>query len=103
MGIDQMVLNVLSKQKLKLQVCLRHFAFVEYGYTLQITEKSHVYSFGIVLFEVVTGRRAVEPSTSHGVYIVKWVQMMKRSYQPTLEFLDPRLRGMPDLFIQEME
>lgn len=79
------------------------FAFAEYGYTLKITEKSDVYSFGIVLLEVITGRRAVEPSTSDGLHIVEWVQMMKRSYQPTLEILDPRLRGMPDPFIQEME
>ncbi|KAI5059073.1 hypothetical protein GOP47_0025392 [Adiantum capillus-veneris] len=75
----------------------------EYGYTLKITEKSDVYSFGIVLLEVITGRRAVETSTSDGLHILEWVQMMKRSYQPTLEILDPRLRGMPDPFIQEME
>ncbi|MCO5596585.1 hypothetical protein L7F22_050650 [Adiantum nelumboides] len=75
----------------------------EYGYTLKITEKSDVYSYGVVLLEVITGRRAVDPSTSDGLHIVDWVRMMKRSHQPTLQIVDPQLRGMPDPFVQEME
>mgnify|MGYP002776888690 FL=1 len=80
-----------------------HDLVPEYGYTLNITEKSDVYSFGVVLLEVITGRRAVEPSTSDGLHIVEWVKMMKRSSKPIVEIVDPRLRGMPDPFIQEME
>jgi serine/threonine protein kinase len=80
----------------------------EYGYTLKITEKSDVYSFGVVVLEVLTGRRAVEPDPNYadgpGHHIVDWVKMMKRSHQqPTVEMLDPRLRGLADPLIQEME
>ncbi|KAH7287796.1 hypothetical protein KP509_32G075000 [Ceratopteris richardii] len=74
----------------------------EYGYTLKITEKSDVYSYGVVLLEVITGRRAVEPGASDGQHVVEWVRMMKRNCRPTAEIVDPRLRGMPDPFMQEM-
>lgn len=72
---------------------------------MKITEKSDVYSFGVVLLEVLTGRRAVEvdPGYSEGLHIVDWVKMMKRSYQISVEILDPRLRGLADPLIQEME
>jgi serine/threonine protein kinase len=81
-----------------------HFAHVaEYGYTLKITEKSDVYSYGVVLLEVLTGRRAVDSRYGEGWHIVKWVQDMNMNPKATaMEVLDSRLCGMPDDFIQEM-
>jgi serine/threonine protein kinase len=35
-------------------------AHVEYAYTLNVGEKSDIYSFGVVLLELVTGKRPVE-------------------------------------------
>ena len=77
---------------------------------MKITEKSDVYSYGVVALEVLTGRRAVEVEVDPpgyndgpGVHIVDWVKMMKRSSKPIVEIVDPRLRGMADPFIQEME
>jgi serine/threonine protein kinase len=75
----------------------------EYGYTLKITEKSDVYSYGVVLLEVLTGRRAVDSRYGEGWHIVKWVQDMNMNPKATaMEVLDSRLCGMPDDFIQEM-
>ncbi|EFJ06059.1 hypothetical protein SELMODRAFT_136102 [Selaginella moellendorffii] len=70
----------------------------EYSYTLKISEKSDVYSYGVVLLELLTGREAVVQD----IHIVKWVQGALRGSNPSVEVLDPRLRGMPDLFIDEM-
>ncbi|CAN6442252.1 unnamed protein product [Victoria cruziana] len=74
----------------------------EYGYTMNITEKSDVYSYGIVLLEILSGRSAVEPCVGDGLHIVEWVKKKMGSFEPTSSILDPKLRGMSDQMVQEM-
>lgn len=44
----------------------------EYAYTLRVNEKSDIYSFGVVILELVTGRRPVDPEFGEKD-LVKWV------------------------------
>ncbi|KAL0392287.1 UNVERIFIED_CONTAM: putative LRR receptor-like serine/threonine-protein kinase [Sesamum radiatum] len=57
----------------------------KYGYTVNITEKSDVYSYGVVLLEILSGRSAVEPQIGDGLHIVEWVrrkwEALNRLYQ----------------------
>ncbi|CAL5010017.1 unnamed protein product [Urochloa decumbens] len=46
----------------------------EYTYTLRVDEKSDVYSYGVVLLEILTGRRPVEAEYGEGSSIVDWVR-----------------------------
>ncbi|KAL6209292.1 hypothetical protein ACLB2K_020234 [Fragaria x ananassa] len=45
----------------------------EYGYSLRITEKSDVYSYGVVLLEVLTGKEPTDNKIPEGDHIVTWV------------------------------
>ncbi|KAM6574756.1 hypothetical protein CsatA_023083 [Cannabis sativa] len=44
----------------------------EYAYTLRVNEKSDIYSFGVVILELVTGRLPVDPDFGEKD-LVKWV------------------------------
>ncbi|KHN29965.1 Receptor-like protein kinase 2 [Glycine soja] len=70
----------------------------EYGYMMKITEKSDVYSYGIVLLEVLTGKQPIDPTIPDGLHVVDWVRQKKG-----LEVLDPSLLlSRPESEIEEM-
>lgn len=65
---------------------------------MKITEKSDVYSYGVVVLEVLTGKQPIDPTIPDGVHIVDWVRE-KRG----MEVLDCRLRAArPESEIEEM-
>lgn len=49
-----------------------HFHAAEYAYTLRVNEKSDIYSFGVVILELVTGKFPVDPEFGEKD-LVKWV------------------------------
>lgn len=60
----------------------------EYAYTLQVDEKSDIYSYGVVLMEVLTGKRSVEAEFGDGNSIVDWVRAKVKSKEGVTEVLD---------------
>nr|CAD1838173.1 unnamed protein product [Ananas comosus var. bracteatus] len=46
----------------------------EYACTLKVDERSDIYSYGVVLMEIVSGRRSVEPEYGEGNSIVEWIR-----------------------------
>lgn len=60
----------------------------EYAYTLQVDEKSDIYSYGVVLMEVLTGKRSVEAEFGDGNSIVDWVRAKVKSKEGVAEVLD---------------
>ncbi|KAJ0817059.1 putative protein kinase RLK-Pelle-LRR-XI-1 family [Helianthus annuus] len=72
------------------------------GYTMNITEKSDVYSYGVVLLEILSGRSAVENQVREGSHIVEWVKKKMGSFEPAVTILDAKLQRMPDQMVQEM-
>ena len=66
--------------------------FAEYGYTLKVDQKSDIYSYGVVLMELITGHRAVEAEFGEGQDIVGWVRDKIRS-NTVEEHLDPHVGG----------
>ncbi|MFS7989352.1 putative protein kinase RLK-Pelle-LRR-XI-1 family [Helianthus anomalus] len=76
--------------------------FAEYGYTMNITKRSDVYSYRVVLLEILSGRSAVENRVREGSHIVEWVKKKMVSFEPAVTILDAKFQGIPDQMVQEM-
>jgi serine/threonine protein kinase len=55
-------------------------------------KKNDIYSFGIILFELITGRKALERASGENLHILQWVlPTVKRG--DIQNVVDPRLQG----------
>ncbi|KAL3531184.1 hypothetical protein ACH5RR_010506 [Cinchona calisaya] len=61
----------------------------EYGYTLKVDEKSDIYSYGVVLMELLTGKRPLDPEFGESVEIVEWIRIKIRDHKSLVTALDP--------------
>ena len=59
----------------------------EYVITQELTEKSDVYSYGVVLLELVTARRAIQDNKN----LVEWSQIFLASESRLPELVDPSI------------
>uniref|UniRef100_A0A1J3FCJ0 Proline-rich receptor-like protein kinase PERK13 n=1 Tax=Noccaea caerulescens TaxID=107243 RepID=A0A1J3FCJ0_NOCCA len=66
----------------------------EYFQHGKISDKTDVYAFGVVLLELITGRKPIEPRRSSGEEnLVVWAKpLLDRGIEAIKELLDPRLR-----------
>lgn len=63
----------------------------EYAYTMQVTAPGNVYSYGVVLLEILTTRQPVEEDFGEGVDLVKWVHSAPLRGETPEQILDARL------------
>ncbi|KAL6982562.1 hypothetical protein U1Q18_041012 [Sarracenia purpurea var. burkii] len=63
----------------------------EYGYTMKVDEKSDIYSYGVVLMELLTGKHPLESEFGECVDIVGWIRRKIRENQCLEEALDPNV------------
>jgi serine/threonine protein kinase len=74
----------------------------EYGYTLKVDHKSDIYSYGVVLMELLTGKRPIEPEFGECQDIVGWILERLRTNRGVEELLDPTAGGLCDHVKEEM-
>ncbi|KAK7318048.1 hypothetical protein RJT34_02745 [Clitoria ternatea] len=70
------------------------YAAPEYVMTGHLTARSDVYGFGVVLLEMLIGRRALDksrPSREHN--LVEWARPLLNHNKKVLKILDPKLAG----------
>ncbi|CAL1353237.1 unnamed protein product [Linum trigynum] len=63
----------------------------EYAYTMQVTAPGNVYSYGVVLLEILTTRLPVEEEFGEGVDLVKWVHGAPARGETPEQILDAKL------------
>lgn len=64
----------------------------EYGMTGQFTTKSDIYSFGVVFLELISGRRAIDPTKStEEQNLVPWAEPLFKDRNMFMKMVDPRL------------
>lgn len=70
------------------------YAAPEYVQTGKLTAKSDVWSFGVVLYELITGRRAVERNLPRSEQkLLEWVRPYISDSKKFHLIIDPRLGG----------
>lgn len=69
---------------------------------LKITVKSDVYSYGVVLLEIITGKKPVDPSFPDSQHVIQWVRDHLKSKMDPVDIIDMKLQGHPDSQVQEM-
>nr|XP_016432830.1 PREDICTED: serine/threonine-protein kinase CDL1-like [Nicotiana tabacum] len=66
----------------------------DYAMTGQLTFKSDIYSFGVVLLEIITGRRAIDYTKSTAEQnLVAWARPLFKDRKKFYKMADPALEG----------
>ncbi|XP_057437560.1 probable serine/threonine-protein kinase PBL7 isoform X1 [Lotus japonicus] len=65
----------------------------EYATSGKLTMRSDIYSFGVVLLELITGRRAYDETRGPEKHLVDWARPMFRDKRNFPRLVDPRLGG----------
>ncbi|GMN57197.1 hypothetical protein TIFTF001_026303 [Ficus carica] len=70
------------------------YAAPEYMATGHLTAKSDVYGFGVVMLEMLSGKRAVDKNRPSGEHnLVEWAKPYLASKRRVLQILDSRIEG----------
>ncbi|MCD7468327.1 putative serine/threonine-protein kinase pbl17 [Datura stramonium] len=70
------------------------YAAPEYVMTGHLTARSDVYAFGVVLLEMLIGRRAIDKTRPSREYnLVEWARPLLNQNKKLFKILDPRLEG----------
>ncbi|KAG9134722.1 hypothetical protein Leryth_001052 [Lithospermum erythrorhizon] len=74
----------------------------EYAYTMQVTAPGNVYSYGVVLLEILATKLPVDESFAEGIDLVKWVHSAPSRGETPEQILDPQLSTVSFTWRKEM-
>ncbi|XP_038976067.1 leucine-rich repeat receptor-like tyrosine-protein kinase PXC3 [Phoenix dactylifera] len=74
----------------------------EYAYTMRVTVPGNVYSFGVVLLEIVTSRLPVDEVFGEGMDLVKWVHNASGRGEFLEQMMDARLSAVTFAWRKQM-
>lgn len=68
---------------------------------MKVTEKSDIYSYGVVLLELLTGKTPVQP-IEQGGDLATWVRNYIHKHALSSEILDSRINLQEEAFVSHM-
>ncbi|EPS68492.1 hypothetical protein M569_06271, partial [Genlisea aurea] len=74
----------------------------EYAYTMQVTAPGNVYSYGVILLEILTSQQPVDEAFGEGMDLVKWVRGAAARGDTPEQILDPKLSTVSFSWRKEM-
>ncbi|GAB4843854.1 Leucine-rich repeat receptor-like tyrosine-protein kinase pxc3 [Ancistrocladus abbreviatus] len=74
----------------------------EYAFTMQVTAPGNVYSYGVILLEILTTRLPVDEAFGEGIDLVKWVHSAPMRGETPEQILDARLSTVSFAWRKEM-
>lgn len=74
----------------------------EYAYTMQVTTSGNVYSYGVILLEMLTSRTPVDEQFGEGTDIVKWVHRASKRGETPEQIMDVKLSTVSFLWRKQM-
>lgn len=76
-----------------------HYVIIAYClYVGHLTPKSDIYSFGVVLLEMLSGKRVIDKNRPNGEQkLVEWAKPNLANKRKILRVLDPRIEGQYSL------
>ncbi|KAF8018161.1 hypothetical protein BT93_H3147 [Corymbia citriodora subsp. variegata] len=93
-GLAKMVSDKVNGQILTRVLGTTGYLAPEYASTGKLTTKSDVYSYGIILLELLTGRVPVDSKRPPGEHVlVSWALPRLTNREKVLEMVDPALKG----------
>ncbi|XP_027352606.1 probably inactive leucine-rich repeat receptor-like protein kinase At5g06940 [Abrus precatorius] len=90
-ALDRVVGEAAFQSTLNSEAISSCYIAPEYGYSKKATEQLDVYSFGVILLELVCGREAEETESSDSLDIVKWVRRKVNITNGVHQVLDPKI------------
>ncbi|KAK3172131.1 hypothetical protein Dsin_032580 [Dipteronia sinensis] len=93
-GLAKMVSDKINGQVSTRVLGTTGYLAPEYASTGKLTTKSDVYSYGVVLLELLTGRVPIDSSRPPGEHVlVSWALPGLTSREKVVKMVDPRLNG----------
>ncbi|XP_058780559.1 LRR receptor-like serine/threonine-protein kinase RGI2 [Vicia villosa] len=74
----------------------------EYAYTMKVTEKCDVYSYGVVLLELLTGKKPIQSLDQCGGDLVTWVTNHINKYSLKLDIIDAKLDLLDEIDVAQI-
>ncbi|XAR72603.1 Non-specific serine/threonine protein kinase, partial [Bertholletia excelsa] len=91
-GVARIVQTVVNKGAEPMSAIAGSCGYIapEYAYTLRVNEKSDIYSFGVVMLELLTGRKPIDEPEFEEKDLVTWVRS-SLEHKGVDQVLDPNL------------